>query len=62
VVAVGGEWGTLSEIGLAGTLGRPVVLLKGWRLQHEAALPSELHYAETPQEAVDLAARLAART
>jgi uncharacterized protein (TIGR00725 family) len=60
VVAVGGQWGTLSEIGLAGTLGRPVVLLKGWRLQHEAALPSEVHYADTPQEAVELADRLAA--
>jgi uncharacterized protein (TIGR00725 family) len=58
VVAVGGQWGTLSEIGLAGTLGRPVVLLKGWRLQHEAALPSEVHYAETPEEAVELARRL----
>ena len=51
VVAVGGQWGTLSEIGLAGTLGRPVVLLKGWRLQHEAALPSEVHYADTPEYA-----------
>ena len=27
VVAVGGEWGTLSEIGLAGVLGRPVVIV-----------------------------------
>ena len=35
VVAVGGEWGTLSEIGFAGVLGRPVVLLAGWRLEHE---------------------------
>ena len=37
VVAVGGEWGTLSEIALAGVLGRPVVLLAGWRLEHAAA-------------------------
>ena len=36
VVAVGGEWGTLSEIGLAGVVGRPVVLLAGWRLEHAA--------------------------
>jgi len=30
MIAVGGEWGTLSEIGLAGKLGRPVVALAGW--------------------------------
>lgn len=30
VVAVGGEWGTLSEIGLARTIGRPVVALRSW--------------------------------
>ena len=34
VIAVGGEWGTLSEIGLAGVLGRPVVLVDGWKLEH----------------------------
>jgi uncharacterized protein (TIGR00725 family) len=60
VVAVGGQWGTLSEIGLAGVLGRPVVLLRGWRLEHAAALPSEVHYAETAEEAVELASRLVA--
>ena len=59
VVAVGGEWGTLSEIGLAGVLGRPVVLLSGWRLDHAAAVPTEVHYAESAQEAVEAATRLA---
>jgi uncharacterized protein (TIGR00725 family) len=58
VVAVGGQWGTLSEIGLAGMLGRPVVLLQGWRLEHAAALPSEVHYADSAEEAVSLATRL----
>jgi uncharacterized protein (TIGR00725 family) len=33
VIAVGGAWGTLSEIGLAATLGRPVVLLHSWQLR-----------------------------
>jgi uncharacterized protein (TIGR00725 family) len=61
VVAVGGEWGTLSEIGLAGVLGRPVVLLQGWRLDHAVKLPSDVHYAETAEEAVEAAARLAPR-
>jgi uncharacterized protein (TIGR00725 family) len=59
VVAVGGEWGTLSEIGLAGVLGRPVVLLSGWRLDHATALPSEVHYAESAEAAVETATRLA---
>jgi uncharacterized protein (TIGR00725 family) len=59
VVAVGGEWGTLSEIGLAGVLGRPVVLVGGWRLEHQVMLPSEVHYAKDAGEAVEAATRLA---
>lgn len=59
VVAVGGEWGTLSEIAFAGVLRRPVVLIDGWRLEHAARLPSEVHYAANAGEAVALATRLA---
>jgi uncharacterized protein (TIGR00725 family) len=32
VIAVGGEWGTLSEIGHAGVLGRTVIALRTWTL------------------------------
>lgn len=32
VIAVGGEWGTLSEIGHARNLGRTVVALRSWSL------------------------------
>ena len=42
VIAVGGEWGTLSEIGFARRLGRRVVALRSWRAQGEgemAAMP-----------------------
>ena len=47
VIAVGGAWGTLTEIGFAGVLGRPVVILEpGWRIE---GVPR----AETPAEAVD---------
>ncbi|MGE5283202.1 MAG: TIGR00725 family protein [Chloroflexota bacterium] len=57
VIAVGGEWGTLSEIGLARALGRPVIALRSWTLsgrdQMEDA-PGVLP-AESPREAVDLA-------
>jgi uncharacterized protein (TIGR00725 family) len=59
VVAVGGEWGTLSEIGLAGVLGRPVVVVAGWKLDHSARLPGEVHYAEDAASAVAAATRLA---
>ena len=31
-IAIGGEWGTLAEIGFARRLGRPVVALKSWQL------------------------------
>jgi uncharacterized protein (TIGR00725 family) len=62
VVAVGGEWGTLSEIALAGVVGRPVVLLSGWRLDHVHELPGEVHYAETADVAVALASRLAGQS
>ena len=49
VVAVGGEYGTLSEIGLALKVGRPVVALMSWDLaEHVTA-------ASSPREAVEAA-------
>ena len=48
VIAVGGSWGTLSEIAFARLLGRPVVILdSGWKLEG-------IDRAETPADAVDL--------
>lgn len=59
VIAVGGEWGTLSEIALAMKHRKPVVLLDSWRLGHpsgnEADLPAT---ADSPLEAVGMALRL----
>ncbi len=49
VIAVGGEYGTLSEIGLARKIGRPVVVLEGWDLGEHVSV------AGTPQEAVEAA-------
>jgi len=57
VIAVGGEWGTLSEIGLARALGRPVVALRSWTLRGRGQMedaPGVLP-AESPRDAVDLA-------
>jgi uncharacterized protein (TIGR00725 family) len=49
VIAVGGRWGTLAEIGLARVLGRYVVIL-------EPGLEVEgVQRARTPEEAVELA-------
>jgi uncharacterized protein (TIGR00725 family) len=54
VIAVGGRYGTLAEIGLALTLGRPVVVLEpGW-------LVEGTQRAQTPEEAVELALARAA--
>jgi uncharacterized protein (TIGR00725 family) len=53
VIAVGGGFGTLSEIGLAGKIGRPVVIVSGWRL-HNDNLPTGLWHASSPQEAFAL--------
>lgn len=58
VIAVGGAYGTLSEIALARACGRPVVGLRTWGLD-EAGRPETLRAADTPAEAVDLALRLA---
>jgi uncharacterized protein (TIGR00725 family) len=49
VIAIGGRWGTLAEIGFAGVLGRHVVVLEpGWEI-------ADVARAETPAEAVELA-------
>jgi uncharacterized protein (TIGR00725 family) len=49
VIVVGGQWGTLAEIGFAHVLGRPVVILEpGWELD---GVPR----ASSPEDAVDLA-------
>jgi uncharacterized protein (TIGR00725 family) len=55
VIAVGGGWGTLSEIAFARILGRPVVVLEpGWEVESEG-----IERVATAQEAVELALRLA---
>src|SRR2546423_7041024 len=50
VIAVGGRWGTLAEIGFARTLGRPVVVVEpGWEVEG-------LERASSPEKAVERAA------
>lgn len=52
VLAVGGSWGTLSEIALARRMGRPVVTLGGWRLTDAGGSAVELSRAASPEDAV----------
>jgi uncharacterized protein (TIGR00725 family) len=49
VIAVGGEYGTLSEIGLALKVGHPVVALASWNLGAHVGV------ASSPEEAVEAA-------
>jgi len=57
VIAVGGEWGTLSEIAFARKLGRTVVALDSWSLRNRAGGDLEIAEAETPEQAVEEALR-----
>jgi uncharacterized protein (TIGR00725 family) len=51
VIAVGGRWGTLAEIGFARRLGRPVVILEpGWEVEGDG-----IERADSPEHAVELA-------
>ena len=61
IVAVGGRYGTLSEIALALKLGIPVVGLRTWRLRQPEGRRVPLLTAATPEAAAALALRAAAR-
>jgi uncharacterized protein (TIGR00725 family) len=54
VIAVGGEWGTLSEIGHARKMGRAVVALRSWTLSGSEGMEDApgVVVASSPQEAV----------
>ena len=55
VIAVSGGHGTLSEIGLALKMGRPVVGLRTWELYREGEPANAILEAEAPAQAVELA-------
>jgi hypothetical protein len=55
VIAIGGEWGTLSEIALARKMGIPVVGLRTWEPGDRAG---EITRAASPQDAVGRALEL----
>src|SRR5262245_13602468 len=57
VIAIGGEWGTLSEIGFARAIDRLVIALRSWTLSGREQMENApgVLLAETPREAVELA-------
>jgi uncharacterized protein (TIGR00725 family) len=57
VIAIGGEWGTLSEIAFARELGRPVVALSSWEVSGGGAMHGGpgIEVAANPTEAVERA-------
>jgi hypothetical protein len=59
VIAVAGEWGTLSEIAFARNIGRPVVTLGSWEVRGAGEMEKApgIESAKTPAEAVEKALR-----
>ena len=61
VIAVGGAYGTLSEIGHALGDGIPVVGLRTWSMSRNGAADQSIRVVDNPTEAVTLAIELAER-
>ena len=59
IIAVGGEFGTLSEIAHALNIGKKVIGLRTWKLEraHDKRIPNLIE-VDSPKEAVDLALQL----
>jgi uncharacterized protein (TIGR00725 family) len=55
VIAVGGEFGTLSEIAFALKFGIPVIGLNTWQLARAGKIQSSVHEAKNSGEAVNCA-------
>lgn len=52
VLAIGGSWGTLSEIAMARRTGVPVVCVGGWSVHDADGKELELHAAVSAEQAV----------
>ncbi len=53
VIAVGGGWGTLSEIALAMRSGTPVITIRSWKVASPSMPGLSLDESESPEDAVD---------
>lgn len=54
VVAVGGEYGTLTEIAMALKMGKKVVAISSWEISNKGVPDEKIIRAGTVEEAVDL--------
>lgn len=62
MIAVGGEFGTLSEIAFALKIGTPVIGLLTWDLVRRGEAVAGIEVAESPERAVELALHQTRRT
>lgn len=55
MIAIGGGFGTLSEIGFMLRLGRPVSCLHSWEVRRpgETEREPEIHWATSPADAIE---------
>jgi len=53
VIAVGGEYGTLSEIAMALKMGKKVIALSSWEIASKGTPDDKIIRAESPEEAVE---------
>lgn len=60
VIAIGGRYGTLSEIGHALKAGIPVVGIRTWSLSKDGKIDPSISIAQTAKEAVEKAIHIAA--
>ncbi len=58
LIAIGGEYGTLSEIALALKMDKPVIGLKSWGLQPPRKLERSIVSAETALESVEITLKI----
>jgi len=55
IIAIGGGYGTLSEIAFALKLSIPIVGIRTWNLDSPSGIEAPIFIAETPQDAVEKA-------
>jgi len=55
VIALGGSWGTLSELGMARAIGRQVVLLESWSVRPASSEDDEVRGAESEVDGLTVA-------
>jgi uncharacterized protein (TIGR00725 family) len=55
LIAIGGEWGTLSEIALGKKMGKRVIGIETWEPRRDGLAIEGIEHARSPEEAVKLA-------